>query len=195
MGAPQLTDYHSGETIIRKGDHGDTFFMIKSGAVVCTDIISRGEPIDDLALGPGDFFGERALLMSEPRAANVLATSDTVRTCAPHRCHRSSSSVLNNQRVLCSHRSPPSLPRPFPQVTCMELDRQPFTQLLGSLHELLDQALAKRILKAIPALASLPDEHREAVVSVFKTVPFAAGETLATEVSGSTIHAGRAVFA
>ena len=81
----QLTDYHAGETIIRKGDHGDTFFMIKSGAVVCTDIISRGEAIDDLALGPGDFFGERALLMSEPRAANVVATSDTVRDslCAP----------------------------------------------------------------------------------------------------------------
>ena len=64
----------------------------------------------------------------------------------------------------------------------MELERQPFTQLLGSLHELLDLALAKRILKAIPALASLSQDHREAVVAAFKTVPFVAGETLATEV-------------
>lgn len=53
--------------------------MVKSGDVVCTDIVTRtGEAVNDLPLSAGDFFGERALLMSEPRAASVLATSDTV---------------------------------------------------------------------------------------------------------------------
>lgn len=77
--ALQITEYHGGETIIRKGDHGDTFFMVKSGDVVCTDIGTLNQPVDDLALSSGDFFGERALLMSEPRAASVVAVSETVR--------------------------------------------------------------------------------------------------------------------
>lgn len=49
--------------------------------VVCTDIIAAGKAVDDLTLGPGKFFGERALLKSAPRAANVFAASDTVTPC------------------------------------------------------------------------------------------------------------------
>lgn len=70
----------------------------------------------------------------------------------------------------------------------MELDRKPFTELLGSLHELLDAALAERVLKSIPALSSLTDSQREHAVKAFRTMSFAAGDTLATEVRPPLLH-------
>jgi hypothetical protein len=34
----QIMMFKPGDTIIRKGDHGDSFYMIKAGRVVCTGI-------------------------------------------------------------------------------------------------------------------------------------------------------------
>ena len=46
------------------------FYMIKEGSVLVTDL---GENYEDTLLGPGDYFGERALLTGEPRAATCVA--------------------------------------------------------------------------------------------------------------------------
>ena len=71
--------------IIKKGEKGDKFFMLQSGRVVCKDIVSSGRPAPDVTLDAGCFFGERALLMDTPRAANVIAASPEVRSqsCLP----------------------------------------------------------------------------------------------------------------
>jgi len=68
-----LEEFGKGDKIINKGDHGDKFYIIKSGMVKCK--------IDDthpaLFLGPKKFFGERALLLDQPRAAHVTAARAT----------------------------------------------------------------------------------------------------------------------
>jgi putative ABC transport system ATP-binding protein len=73
----QLTDvaekmskrhYAAGETIIRKGDPGEEFFLVSDGEVE----ISRADR-EVARLGPGDFFGEVALISGEPRNATVVA--------------------------------------------------------------------------------------------------------------------------
>jgi monovalent cation:H+ antiporter, CPA1 family len=56
-----------GETIIRKGEPGDSMYFISSGAVEV-----RLSP-DPVRLGTGDFFGELALLHQRPRNADVVA--------------------------------------------------------------------------------------------------------------------------
>lgn len=79
--AVQIIDFKAGDTIIRKGEAGSkaqTFYMVRSGSVICTDIGAGDKKLDDVTLGPGTYFGERALLMDEPRAANVTATEKTV---------------------------------------------------------------------------------------------------------------------
>ena len=59
--------------IINKGDSGDKFYIITTGMVKCT--VSPTSPA--LFLGKGKFFGERALLRDQPRAADVVAARRT----------------------------------------------------------------------------------------------------------------------
>jgi CPA2 family monovalent cation:H+ antiporter-2 len=56
-----------GERVIRAGDAGNEMFFISSGAV---EVSIAGKKIH---LGPGDFFGEMALLTGERRIADVTA--------------------------------------------------------------------------------------------------------------------------
>ena len=64
--------FEAGEFIVRKGEDGDAFYVVESGELTVTDISVGETTYEDVTLGPGDFFGERALVKSEPRAANVV---------------------------------------------------------------------------------------------------------------------------
>mmetsp|Transcript_1565 Transcript_1565/g.2857 ORF Transcript_1565/g.2857 Transcript_1565/m.2857 type:complete len:791 (+) Transcript_1565:53-2425(+) len=70
-GAVTLTTYSPGDRIVKKGDKGDIFYMIKTGTVLVTE--HEGGDGGKLKYSGGDYFGERALLSNEPRAATVTA--------------------------------------------------------------------------------------------------------------------------
>jgi CRP-like cAMP-binding protein len=64
--------YLAGATLVRVGAPADAFYIILDGA-------ARVEiPVGTVALEPGDFFGEMALIDGEPRAATVTAATDMV---------------------------------------------------------------------------------------------------------------------
>jgi CRP/FNR family cyclic AMP-dependent transcriptional regulator len=67
------TSVAAGTVLAREGDLGDEFFVIESGTA---EVTRGGAPITKL--GPGDFFGEIALIREERRTATVTATSPMV---------------------------------------------------------------------------------------------------------------------
>lgn len=63
-------DFREGKTLIKEGTPGREFFVLVGGAA---EILRQGKRID--TAGPGDFFGEMALLSEQPRNATVVTTS------------------------------------------------------------------------------------------------------------------------
>jgi CRP/FNR family cyclic AMP-dependent transcriptional regulator len=60
--------YESGDVIVRKGEAGVGFYLIVDGTV---EVRTDGRVLSKL--GPGQFFGEMALLDGQPRSADVVA--------------------------------------------------------------------------------------------------------------------------
>ena len=69
--------FAAGTEILTQGADGDDFYLIISGEAIATKTMQPGaEPVKVMDYRAGDYFGERALLKSEPRAANVVAQTD-----------------------------------------------------------------------------------------------------------------------
>ena len=70
-GAAEKRQVKAGETVFRKGDHGDAFYVVGDGTLSLSLDGTTPRP-----LGPGDFFGEIALLRDVPRTATITAETD-----------------------------------------------------------------------------------------------------------------------
>jgi CRP-like cAMP-binding protein len=70
VGACQELEIAEGTTLVREGDFGHAVFAITSGTA---DVVHEGAVIN--TLGPGDWFGEIAVMSGGRRSASVVATS------------------------------------------------------------------------------------------------------------------------
>lgn len=67
--------FSTGEIIFQQGEAGKRFYIVKTGEV---DGVVQGDKAETFRLTRGDFFGERALLKNEPRAATMTALTQVV---------------------------------------------------------------------------------------------------------------------
>lgn len=102
-------DYADGEVIVRKGDVGESMYIVIKGEVE----VSIDSPEKNAAalflgtLGPGEFFGEMSLFTGRPRSATVRAKGAAkVMTIDKRgffkRVHQDPSLAFNLLRKLCS---------------------------------------------------------------------------------------------
>jgi len=64
----------AGATVFKEGDSGGDMFIIESGQI---DIVRKARGDEPVAtLGPGDFFGEMAILEDQPRFAGAVAKTN-----------------------------------------------------------------------------------------------------------------------
>jgi rhodanese-related sulfurtransferase len=72
--AMEEAEVEVGEEVVRQGDPGDYFYVLKAGSAEVRRTHAGANPAKIAVLGPGDSFGEEALLKGEPRNATVHMT-------------------------------------------------------------------------------------------------------------------------
>jgi len=76
--ALRIRRFRKGETVFHQGDPGDALFILASGTVKVVLPSDEGaEPAIVAILGPGEFFGELAILDGAPHSATIVALEPT----------------------------------------------------------------------------------------------------------------------
>ena len=68
-----VRSFAAGETIVREGEPGTSWFLIEEGEVEVQTTDPSGRHLVLARLGPGEFFGEVAVLTGKPRTATIVA--------------------------------------------------------------------------------------------------------------------------
>ena len=73
----KVVTYATGEAVIKQGDAGRSFYIVREGRVEIQARNAEGVMFFTKELGPGAFFGEMSLLTGDPRTATVVALEET----------------------------------------------------------------------------------------------------------------------
>lgn len=77
LASTSVLTFASGDVVMREGDPGASMFLIADGRVEVRTSDTAGRPLELARLGPGEFFGEVAMLTGRPRTATVVAAERT----------------------------------------------------------------------------------------------------------------------
>ncbi|MFL6514821.1 MAG: cyclic nucleotide-binding domain-containing protein, partial [Chthoniobacterales bacterium] len=73
--------FRKGQVIFREGESSDILYVIKRGNVEISAVIGGRERRVFATFGPGDYFGEIAVIDSKPRSATAIAKVNTTLRC------------------------------------------------------------------------------------------------------------------
>jgi CRP-like cAMP-binding protein len=146
--ALRIRRFRRGETIFHQGDPGDALFVIASGSVKVVLPSDEGaEPAIVAILGPGEFFGELAILDGAPHSATIVSVEAT------------ETLVLNRDAFLSLIDSDPGLRRALLASLATEIRR--LTGHVEDLHFLdLPGRLASRIVRLAASSGATTGEAR-----------------------------------
>jgi len=80
IGAMEECKFNVGDKVITQGDDGDVLYVVDSGELSCFRRMKATDEEDTFLkkYQPGEAFGELALLYNAPRAATIIADTDSI---------------------------------------------------------------------------------------------------------------------
>lgn len=69
-------NFSAGQEIFKEGDNGDGVYVVRDGLVEISGLVDRKVRLVFSQVGPGDIFGEMAVIEDKPRSACALAKAD-----------------------------------------------------------------------------------------------------------------------
>jgi cAMP-dependent protein kinase regulator len=124
--------FSEGELIVKKGGVGEVFYIVNEGQVKVHDIGMGASKFVDQTLKHGDWFGERALMTGEPRAANVTAMTDVVAFACDRETFETS---LGSLESILEHESKKRFLKGVPIFASSSLLEVEYKQLVDRLSE------------------------------------------------------------
>lgn len=144
--------FPTGDMVFNEGDPATDFYVIESGEVeILKDTDGDGEPEIIAVLGPGDFFGEGALLESKLRMRNASVRA------------RSDLEVTVIGRSVFSQISSALVPLRDAMAAAMKR-RTNIWKNLGDVRKIIDQVPLKELLEPLPASPVTPSCRIEELI-------------------------------
>ena len=145
--AAETREYRHGQAIVTEGQPGTEMFVLQKGSAAVTKLgVNLGRPL--VTYGPGDAFGERALLLTEARAATVKATEPypNATVCLVIGQAVASNLLLKNPQVQEAMRQRAAMQAAAEEATRELLLAEARTLQASVFVELLDGALSQRLV-------------------------------------------------
>jgi signal transduction histidine kinase len=70
--------FAAGEVIFKEGDPGNGLYVVQSGLVQISAVLNQADRVILTRAGPGDLFGEMAVLDDNPRSASAITETETI---------------------------------------------------------------------------------------------------------------------
>jgi CRP-like cAMP-binding protein len=140
--------FRRGETLFHEGDPGDSLHLIEKGRVAIRPSTPAGDVVTLAILGPGEFFGEQALLTTEARRTASVVALELVETRILHRRD------LEDLRA-----TRPAIDRVLVDLLAGQV-RRLSTRVLEALYYPAD----RRVVRRLAELADLYDEGTSPIV-------------------------------
>jgi CRP/FNR family cyclic AMP-dependent transcriptional regulator len=140
--------FRKGETLFHEGDPGDSLHLIEKGRVAIRPSTPLGDVVTLAILGPGESFGEQALLAPDAKRTASAVALESVETRMLHR------RVVDELRT-----TQPSIDRFLIQVLAGQV-RRLSQRVLEALYDPAD----RRVVRRLAELAELYDEGESPIV-------------------------------
>ncbi len=83
LAAAEERHFSAGHDIFKQGDPGDGVYVVQDGRVELSGALGPGQRQVFAQIGPGDLFGEMAVVEDKPRSAHAVAALDTTAVFIP----------------------------------------------------------------------------------------------------------------